>query len=365
MLRSGFTASAVTLWQAPWPSPRADEARAPLLHDADELDDALAEPADVAMGGKEPRHPAVLPRRLRAPLLCLAVATAVLCYYFPLSFLRAAPPCSLRLPRLISHRAFDADTADRPSAATIRELIGRGVASFDVDVFWMASAAADGSSLFVGHPPTTRALLQLEGQLTDTRVETLRATARGDWLLPLEEFLAVLRSRSALVGRTSVELKFAERPEWREQLRRLYLALASSGISDRFAVVVDGPVQAYEHREMQAALGVRLPMMVVVKDMGAERSEEDGLLHANITQLNLELELNARGSVSTIAPSVKVLHRDILDTALSHKLPLTVWVVDTEPELRHAWQMQVEGLITNRPAWAMALLNRWLAECKA
>ena len=62
--------------------------------------------------------------------------------------------------------------------------------------------------------------------------------------------------------------------------------------------------------------------------------------------------------------SVKLLHSDLVDAAAAVGRPLTVWVVDTEDELRQSWRLQPESLISNRPAWAQALLAHWLGQCR-
>ena len=120
----------------------------------------------------------LIPRRLRIPLLVFAIVVAIIYVFFPKTIGLSRSKCSRHPPRLISHRGFDSDTETHPSATSVAALIDGGVASFDVDLFWMATNSPGGSPLFVGHPPTTRALWQLPTELVDTPLEQLRTSVR-------------------------------------------------------------------------------------------------------------------------------------------------------------------------------------------
>lgn len=183
--------ASTTLWRAAWHQPvPADEAAAPLLRSAShELEQPLPPLTTLLpplpfpspcladlMRVKE--RPALLPRRLRAPLLALALAAAALFLFLPPRTSLSLSPCPRRLPRLISHRGFDADSSTYPSPASVRALIDGGVGSFDLDLFWLASPAPADSPLFIGHPPSTRALFALPSELVDTPLDQLRAGVR-------------------------------------------------------------------------------------------------------------------------------------------------------------------------------------------
>ena len=162
-------------------------AREPLLVADDEVDDSMASPRRDASRSSRP----LVPRRLRMLLLTFAAAAALL--FISTRSLRESPSC--RSPRLISHRGFDADVASVPSVQTVASLLDRDVSSFDVDLFWLSSAAPGSSPLFVGHPPSVRSAWKLSQELPDTPLEAVRTGEYGRLLFPLEELISVLRSR--------------------------------------------------------------------------------------------------------------------------------------------------------------------------
>jgi len=298
----------------------------------------------------------MLPRRLRVLLLTLAAAAALLYLSMrsPQTNGEQSPKCSS--PRLISHRGFDQDELKAPSAESVSALLYSGVTSFDVDLFWLSSSTA-ARPLFVGHPPSVRALWNLTAELPETPLEQVRASKHGKMLFSLEELLSVLRGRRKAAQQTTLELKYTDRPEWPNMLARMYADFAKSGIAEQLGVVVEGRTGAATHRAAQLAAGTRVHLFGLYRDLGAER-DGAGLPHANARALAADSSLYDGWSAS-----IKLLHDDLIAAAETHRKPLSVWVADSEVDLLHAWKLKVESVITNRPSWASQLMARWHRQC--
>ena len=62
--------------------------------------------------------------------------------------------CTRRLPRIFSHRGFDASEAlyDVTTQRSLRDLLDYGLRSFDLDLFWTLDDPDE--TLYIGHPPS-------------------------------------------------------------------------------------------------------------------------------------------------------------------------------------------------------------------
>ena len=243
-----------------------------------------------------------LPRRVKQLLATLAVAG--LCFTLLASGPLSAASCARIVPRLISHRGYDADQSPSLTLSTIQDLIDSGIGSFDVDLWW----SSDRPDLFVGHPPSLRALWKLASDLPDTPFAVVSAASVADvaprergrqsQLVSLEELLGVLRAKQSAIGQVSLELKFTARPEWGDALRRLYRALAASGVPPhKLALVVESSGQAAVHRAAQREAGTRVALLGLTKDQGAAKGA-DGEPHADMAVLAAGASLFDGWSVS-------------------------------------------------------------------
>ena len=83
------------------------------------------------------RHVVLMSRRHRA-LLCLAVTAAAWLLFSAPSYLFGRRACTRSMPRIFSHRGFDASEAlyEVTSQRSLRDLLDGGLRSFDLDLFW-------------------------------------------------------------------------------------------------------------------------------------------------------------------------------------------------------------------------------------
>lgn len=260
-----------------------------------------------------------------------------------------------RTPRVVSHRGVDEDASGAVPTTihTVTALLESGVTSFDLDLFWAASAEGE---LYIGHPPSLRKLWQLNEDVHALPLTTLSQKAQPHGLLRLRDLLRTLAGRRRSLGLVSFELKFPDHPDWRQHLRLLYAQVAAARISTQVAGVVLDAAQAVAHREAQHAAGVRVPLLLVLRDSDAPVGL-DGEPHANMSVLA------AASGFEGWSASWK-----ILDSTLRRAAPkgaLASWTVDTEPALRRAWSLEVDDVVTNRAAWARSQLSRWVAEEEA
>ena len=83
------------------------------------------------------RHVVLMSRRHRA-VLCLAVTAAAWLLFSAPSYLFGRRACTRSMPRIFSHRGFDASEAlyEVTSQRSLRDLLDGGLHSFDLDLFW-------------------------------------------------------------------------------------------------------------------------------------------------------------------------------------------------------------------------------------
>ena len=252
---------------------------------------------------------------------------------------------------MVSHRGVDEDVAGAaPSTKrSITALLDAGISSFDVDLFW----TFDDKNLFVGHPPSLRKLWRLKGEVHETTLAVLRQRAEPDGVLSLSDMLRILAGRRRALGQVSLELKFPAHHEWRKRLSTLYQEINAARLAAKVAVIVLDAEQAAAHRAAQAIAGLRVPVLVVLRDSDAAVGP-DGAPHANLTALLASQDLYDGWSASW----------KILDGKLRHAAtkPLAVWTVDSDEALQRSWTVQADDVVTNRPQWARQLLKRWEAE---
>lgn len=326
----------------------------------------------------------------QAPTTVAPTAAAAVAAVLP-----KCPSSGRQLPRVVSHRGVDEDQFGGPAPTTtkqLRALLDEGFGSFDLDLFWAANDAA--SNLFIGHPPSLRALWGLEHDVVATPMHVLAEHARaaasrfgardsagggaagdagapavgapvnGPQLVTLAELSLLLASRRAgEVGTVSLELKFPAHAEWPRHLDALYAQLrrAGAGLNPArpiFALVVADARQADLHRAAQAAYGISLPTLLVVPDAGATRGI-DGEPHANLSALAA-----GAGRVDAWSASVRLLEPSLRELATRTTKPLAVWTVDTEEALRRAYIYGADDVVTNRPRWARRTLELWREECE-
>ena len=170
------------------------------------------------------RHVVLMSRRHRA-LLCLAVTAAAWLLFSAPSYLFGRRACTRSMPRIFSHRGFDASEAlyEVTSQRSLRDLLDGGLRSFDLDLFWTdhdpegtphptpnpsrnpnPSREPEGPSptllltltgtMFVGHPPSLRRLWHLPADLVHTPLAELRSRQEVK-LLSLPDLLRLLKRR--------------------------------------------------------------------------------------------------------------------------------------------------------------------------
>ena len=263
-----------------------------------------------------------------------------------------------RLPRVVSHRGVDEDVAGAvpTTAKSVTALLTAGITSFDVDVFW---AADSGRELFLGHPPSLRKRWRLDAEVHQTPLAKLRQQALPDGgLLRLSDFLRILAGHRRKLGQVSLELKFAsEQAEWRRRLPALYAQVAAARLSSQVAAVALDAAQAAAHRAAQAAAGLRVPVLAVLRDNDAPLGA-DGLPHANLSLVG-----SSDAPYDGWSASVRLLEPALRRAAATRSL--AVWTVDAEADLRRSWGAQVDDVVTNRAGWARAQLARWRDEQEA
>ena len=269
-----------------------------------------------------------------------------------------------RPPRIVSHRGVDEDQAGgvAPStAARLQALLGVGITSFDVDLFWVADDDG-GDELFVGHPPSLRTLWGLAADVHAIPLATLRQRSLPDGLLRLADMLRIFADHRNKFGQVSLELKFPTHPEWHRRLAPLYAQLAAARLATHAAVVVNDAAQAAAHRAAQTAAALRVPIFVVVRDNDAPIGP-DGQPHANLSALADEPLYDGWSASWKVLDTA--LRRASLAPARGRTHRLAVWVCDHEPELRRVWDLGAEDVVSNRPLWARSLLERWQKEEEA
>ena len=278
---------------------------------------------------------------------------------------QAVTPCGRKPPRVVSHRGVDEDTAGGTAPSTAKRLhalLALGITSFDVDLFWAADDG--GKELYIGHPPSLRKLWRLAADVHVTPLAQLKQASHPDGLLRLADMLRILAGYRNTLGQVSLELKFPGHPGWARHLPPLYEQIGAARLASRLAVVANDAAQAAAHRAAQAAAGLRVPILVVVRDNDAPIGP-DGRPHANMSALSSEPLFDGWSA------SWKVLDAELRrasmggGAAIGAAKPLAVWVCDQEPELRRVWTVGAEDVVTNRPLWARALLERWQKEEEA
>ena len=358
------------LWKALFEdSPDKEEphsVKAPLLRAVDEAEegdeveegDKAQEDLSSPMASRKDIKPSRLPRGVRLLLLTFTAAVALLFFstrFSTTSTSLSGASSSCRSPRLISHRGFDADVASAPAADSVASLLDSGVSSFDVDLFWLSSTAPGSSPLFIGHPPSTRSLWQLPQELPDTPLEHVRTSEHGHQLFPLEDFLSVLRSRSAHAKQTTLELKFPDRPEWPTHLKRMYNEIAASGIANQLGAVVESKAGAAAHRAAQSAAGTRVELFFLQRDLGAEKDGK-GEPHLNTTTLSvvrITYYLLLTTYYLILTPHYLILTPYSLLLTL-YSLPLSYHLLLT------TYYLTGSGTCSKGPNLAFALGGRWL-----
>ena len=259
--------------------------------------------------------------------------------------------CRLTLPRVVSHRGVDEDEHG-PAPSTLPKigaLIDDGIGSFDLDLFWADDGG--GTTLFIGHPPSLRKMWKLADEVHATPLDTLRTRAQPDGLLRFTDLLALLARRRADVGTVSLELKFPTHPEWMRRLRMMYAQAAAHGVAQLIAGIVSSRAEAVAHRAAQAAAGVRVPLLCILRDIDAPVGA-DGEPHPNASMMRASAD-----AFDGWAPSWKLLEPSLLTAAQS--APLSVWSVDTEAQLRRVFTHGPKDVISNRPRWARKTLAAW------
>jgi len=303
------------------------------------------------------RHVVLMSRRHRA-VLCLAVTAAAWLLFSAPSYLFGRRACTRSMPRIFSHRGFDASEAlyEVTSQRSLRDLLDGGLHSFDLDLFWTDHDPE--GMMFVGHPPSLRRLWHLPADLVHTPLEELRSRQEVK-LLSLPDLLRLLKRRQRALDQVSLELKYPEHPQWSLQLSRLYALLAATGIAHKFAMVAEDSGQARQHLEAQRQHGVHVTLLQLHRDMDAPRGA-DGVPH-----FNRSAAAEARSLFGGWSVSVKLLEPSLMAAAAEARQEVCVWVVDEDVELELAWKHGVHGLVTNRPKWAQSQVLSWYEEACA
>jgi len=303
------------------------------------------------------RNVVLLSRRHRT-VLCVGLTGGAWLLFSAPSYLFGQRPCTRSMPRIFSHRGFDASEAlyEVTSQRSLRDLLDGGLRSFDLDLFWTDHDPE--GTMFVGHPPSLRRLWNLPADLVRTPLDELRSRPEVK-LLSLEELLRLLKRRTRALEQVSLELKNPEHPKWPLQLSRLYALLATTGIAHKFALVAEDSRQAREHLVAQRQHGVHVTLLQLHRDMNAPR-DADGLPH-----FNRSAAAEARSLFGGWSVSVKLLEPSLMAAAAEAQQEVYVWVVDEEAALELAWKHSVHGLVTNRPKWAQSQVQSWYDEACA
>jgi len=289
-------------------------------------------------------------RRLQLAFGLLVVAAVALLAMFSLQPAGAPPSCGAAVPRAISHRGFDREHGDKgTSGASFQRLLGSGLRSYDLDLFWTADERSD---LYVGHPPTLLSRWGLAPPMSAHYSSELLArigvSEDGPSLpLSLTELLRIVRRAPEAVDLISLELKEPEHARWVAQLRRVVSSIRRSGLESKFSLIVSSTPQAILHRRVQDSAGVKIKLDQVIRDIDAPR-DASGAPRANLSA--------ARAEVAAVGVecngwsiSAKLLRKDL--GAEGNGAPVDVWVVDDEALLRRAVVARVAGVVSNRPLW--------------
>lgn len=282
-----------------------------------------------------------------------------------LRYIPVADACDPPMPRVISHRGFDAGAGETSaSAETVHRLLQSGVRSFDLDLFWTADEPVE---FYVGHPGSLTAKLGLKGVMSSHKSATLldrllASSNSGVAHLPLSlsHLVRLVQREREAVGTISLELKEPGHVNWSSQLRRVLIILRRANVLDKFAFIADSPAQAAVHRRAQQAAGVNVALHLVLRDLHAPRDAR-GLPYANLT--GTAGLLAARGvRCNGWSVSAKLLIPSLGAEGAGMGMPVDVWVVDGEAVLRRAIAAGVAGVVSNRPLWLQAQLGRIKAE---
>lgn len=279
--------------------------------------------------------------------------------------------CTLRrVPRVVSHRGFDADQAQGSrvsiTSKSFAALLRAGVSSFDLDLFWLSG---EGDELYLGHPPSVRKLLSLDAEVHSTTEATLRSRlGADDELFAFSEFVRQLvSSMAATIGTISLELKFPGHPRHERHVAALYRQIARADGANGFsaaklALVVESDAHVKQHRSAQQAAGVRVALWGLLRDADLEGEAEAGQPRRRRAGSFSSVSLGDLDGWSVSAKWAGPDMRSLLGTNEPPHAPVAVWTADDEPTLRSIVAHEPEDVVTNRPAWARTLLRRWQAE---
>jgi len=236
--------------------------------------------------------------------------------------------------QIIAHRGASGSAPENTLAA-VELALEHGADRVEVDL----RRTADGALVLL-HDPTPRRTTDVGPERAGDPVDSfslaaLRRLDAGSWFdvrfagqrVPvLGELLELVRGRAGV----HLELKDpARHPGVERQV------VAALGRDD------DVLVQSFDHASMRRlhALAPDVPVALLVE----ERPDAD-LLRA------------AAGFAAEVNPALAAVDADVVTTLREHGLRTSVWTVDAADDLRRVAALGVDGIITDEPALARALL---------
>ena len=229
-------------------------------------------------------------------------------------------------PLVISHRAC-AGHAPENTLAGIRAALDMGVDAIEVDV----QVSADGVPVLM-HDLTLDRTTSGNGDLSSFTVEELqRLDAGGEPVPTFAQALALIGGRALLVA----EIK---RPGLEDALAS---AIRDAGALDAVMAWSFLPPALESMRKVEP----RLPGSLLIAAQSA----------GNWPSMR---ELAVRLGLQAVSVFHEILNEDTIAQARRSGLAVYAWTADSETEMRRLADLDVDGIVTNYPDRAMALLGR-------
>ena len=229
-------------------------------------------------------------------------------------------------PLVISHAAC-AGHAPENTLAGIRAALTIGADAVEVDV----QASADGVPVLM-HDLTLNRTTNGSGPLADRTLQQLRALdAGGDPIPSFDEALALTRGRALLIA----EIK-APRAEQ-----------AVARVARHQGALQDVMVWSFSPSILEAVRSAeaRLPTALLIAPQSASRAPP---------VRDLALRLGLRG--------ISIFHEDIdgrtVSEARRSNLSIYAWTADSQVAIQRLIDLGIDGIVTNYPERALALLGR-------
>ena len=278
--------------------------------------------ADQALVGARPLKFAVL------GLLGLAIWLRAQLAADPLSEVDCAALAALSV---FSHRGLSGEGNERPesaipTAASLVALSERGVAHFDMDLFF-----TDEAEQYVAHPDALAKVLGVPdvGALSSRQLaRAMSAAVPGRQLLPVSQLLALAARYNWTLA---LDLKGAGRPAFRGEMERLAAQVQRLRLERTVSLWVESAALA---RRLPHALRLGKPL----RDLSAPRHPEDGAPDCTAA---IEPTRDAK-LYSFLGPSRRCANRHLLHTGVrptaawrGRARGWLAWVVDTPRRVLH------------------------------